>query len=337
MQEGGGADQDSTQDTNLDDCFNYSTCLLIDLQPYGRSGNLLMQLRAVEYLLSSCSGAAIDKTPSKDSIVRFPSLQIFGKPSCRPRWDKLSDIEHIFANFHARCKRFEFAWYGKYPGIKCKSLSAAEYASLQPERVAPNFPYHSKLHLHPAFPYWIAVDLAAWALPLPNTTAVLHFRGGDVFARPPHARYTQPVCDHYLQAVRHSGSTCALIVAEDNRNPCVAAVERGLACHSRPLKCNAACAFTLIARARIVVASFSSFLNQSLFAFEGEGRRAYFPYCDQCPALEHGVTTMCTRTDGAGLFPWRAGPRQLELLAARNATVVDCNAPPPTPSVASSA
>jgi hypothetical protein len=61
-----------------------------------------------------------------------------------------------------------------------------------------------------------------------------------------------------------------MLIAEDNANPCVAAVEASLSCTQRAgihFACVPVCAFTLLARARLVIASFSTFLNTLLEVF----------------------------------------------------------------------
>jgi hypothetical protein len=197
------------------------------------------------------------------------------------------------------------------------------------------------------------VDLEARAVPLPHTLAVMLFRGGDIFWANAAANdlYTQPVCDHYLQSFRHSGATCALLIAEDNANPSVAAVKASLSCVQRAgvhFACCLVCAFTLLARARLVIASFSTFLNTSLEVFVGglggmeqkeeqkeepeleeERRRVYFSYCNHCPSdgsrqLGIRTRTYCSETDPSELFPWSASPRQVDLLRRRPARVVVC-------------
>ncbi len=168
--------------------------------------------------------------------------------------------------------------------------------------------------------------MEAWAVPLPSTTAVMHFRGGDIFSARPHYMYTQPVCDHYIQSFRHSGAACAVLVAEDDSNPCVAAVEAGLNCTHRPRQCGPACAFTLLARARLVIASASSVLSTALETFRAAERRVYFSYCAACPVPVRAWDSAryCTETDRSELFPWNASARQLELLRTRPASVNVC-------------
>jgi hypothetical protein len=121
---------------------------------------------------------------------------------------------------------------------------------------------YTHLHLSPRFPSWLKFGLENWAEPLDGSTAVMHFRGGDIFGPNAHRKYAQPVCAHYLAAFEHSGASCALIVAEDKKNPCAREVERALPCVRRAAPCKELCAFTLLARARVLVTSNSSFVRQ---------------------------------------------------------------------------
>ena len=307
-QESQGQEPDPDASRRLD-CFNISTCILIKHQPYGRSGNRIVQLGKVEAMLATCSGGAISSKEVRDDVVHFPSMQIFGKPSCLPAWKRLTDVEHILGLLQTRCQVFDFSWAGSYDGMNCSLKSP---------------PAFYRVHLDSCFPSWLEISLEAWATPLSNDTAVLHFRGGDVFRTPPHPGYTQPVCDHYLQSFRHSGAACAVLVAEDDANPCLAAMQASLNCTHRPARCGPACAFTLLARARLIVSSFSTFIGTALNSFSGVERRVYSGYCSGCPRRRGDTTNLCTETNRSGLFPWNASLRQLELLRTRPASVVLC-------------
>jgi hypothetical protein len=333
------------------DCFNESQCVVIRHVNFGRSGNRLMQLRKVETLLSQCSGAALSSKEVTDDVVRFPSMQVFRKAeaSCFPAWDRVDHVEHLFGQLWTQCQAFEFSWDGHYEGMRC-----APQDSLLFPPPTPSFQRIDGLNdggSSARFPSWLTdVNLEAWAVPLPHTLAVMHFRGGDIFWANAAANdlYTQPVCDHYLQSFRHSGATCALLIAEDNANPCVAAVEASLSCVQRAgvhFACGPVCAFTLLARARLVIASFSTFLNTSLEVFVGGGDgveqgeqepeleeerlRVYFSYCNHSPSdgsRQLGIRTRkyCSETDPSELFPWSASARQVDLLRSRPARVVVC-------------
>ena len=291
------------------DCFNTSTCILIKHQRSGRSGNRVMQLRKVEAMLARCSGGSISAKEVQDDVVRFPTMQIFGKPSCLPAWDRLGDMEHILGLLQGSCQVFNFSWPGKYRGINCPLKSP---------------PAFYRVHLDSRFPSWLEISLEAWATPVSNDTAVLHFRGGDIFSTDRNRLYTQPVCDHYLKSFRHAGAVCAVLLAEDDANPCVAAVQAGLNCTHRPARCGPLCAFTLLARARLVVASFSTFLSSALDSFSGVERRVYSAYCSKCPQRRGDRTNICTEINRTELFPWDASARQLEILRTRPASVVQC-------------
>ena len=306
------------------DCFDYSNCVLIQHQAFGRSGNRKIQLQAVEKVLSRCSGAAISPVKITDDVVRFSPLQVFGAHSCSPEWDQLPDIEGILGRLRSRSQPLNFTW--RQPNFGLNATCAPYGRELQPG-VKPRAPEaFQKLSLSAKFPSWLEINLDAWALPLDNATAVLHFRGGDILRNKGLPTYTQPVCDHYLQSLRHSGATCAILLSEDDSNPCVDFVAARFNCTSRrqPPACGASCAFTLLARARVAIASKSSFLV-SLDAFGGAERRVYYSYCTECPRRnDAGKTTYCTDVNRTELFPWTASQRQLELIRTRSARVVQC-------------
>ena len=303
-------------------CFDDSKCLLLYHNGSstfgGRSGNRLMQLRDIENLLSQCSGAVISSTGvSPDPVVRYSPIQIFGQASCRPAWNQLPDIEHIFSRLRSRCRPLTYAEIlalrnpdYTLPGVNCSKDAPGTF---------------QRVHLHAHFPAWLDIDLDAWTAQIPNGTIVLHFRGGDVFSARPHSRYTQPVCDHYLQAIRHSGASCALLVSQDDANPCIAAVAGSFNCTHRLSMCKSpTCAFTLIARARLFGSSFSTFAWKALDAFGGVERQVYFSHCTDCPSRAKNLTRFCTETNRSELSPWKASPHQLELMKTRPARVVVC-------------
>ena len=306
------------------DCFDDSKCVLIFHSDVGRSGNRQIQLDIVENILARCSGAAISHAGTispnrlKDNLVHFAPIQVFGKNTCYPAWDRQPDMERVL-QYLTRCQAIEFAW-------SWSSLLPDMNCSLQSPPV-----YH-KVHLSQRFPAWLEISLDAWTFPMDNSTAVLHFRGGDLFldsnltrlSRVAHGRF-QPVCDHYIQSFRHSGAACALLVAEDDKNPCVADVVKALSCTRRPPPaCDPACAFTLFARASLIINSRSSFTAQAIRSFGGAERRVYNSYCSRCPRREGAITMYCTSTDRKGLVPWIGGAQQLDILKTRPARVVAC-------------
>ena len=75
-------------------------------------------------------------------------------------------------------------------------------------------------------------------------TLAMHFRGGDVFgANGPQgvgAGYVQPPASYYLAAVRHAreelGTEAVVLIAEDDRNPAVAAVLASLTAQQVPVR-----------------------------------------------------------------------------------------------------
>jgi hypothetical protein len=302
---------DELSPSNRLDCLHNSTCILIKHTSYGRSGNRYIQLGKVASMLSRCSGAAISLKDVKDDVVHFPSMQIYGNPSCSPIWDRLTDLEYIFNQLRTVCQIFDFSWGGQYEGMNCSLQSPPKF---------------HRIDLNSRFPAWLEISLDAWQVPLSNSTALLHFRGGDIFKVSPHRGYTQPVCDHYIQAFRHSGAACAVLIAEDDKNPCVAAVEASLnsSCTHRPSKCSPACAFTYIARARLIIASKSTFLSSAIEIFPDTERQVYYSYCSSCPHRTGSRTNFCSDTNHTELFPWNASERQLTLLLNRTAHVVLC-------------
>ena len=296
------------------DCFDYSTCVLMHHKSFGRSGNSKIQLGRVQDILSRCSGVALATSKIRDDVVHFAPMKVYGKTSCRPIWNQLPDMEGFLDRLTSRCQRFHFDWSTSYPGMKCLLQSP---------------PAFHPAHLDSRFPSWLEISLDAWAVPVDATTAVIHFRGGDIFRRPGGggipSEYTQPVCDHYIQSFRHSGAACALLVAEDDANPCLATFAASFNCTRRlPPDCGPACAFTLLARARVVIASRSTFADAALESFDGAERRVYKSYCSDCPQRSGQKTVYCTEVNRTELFPWRSDERQLELLRTRPARMVLC-------------
>jgi len=304
--------QREAHDEQRTDCFDTS-CIIIYNINYGRSGNSIMQLQKVRSILSKCSGASIAPKSVKDEVVRMLPFQVFGKPSCRPAWNELSDIEDVLLTLNTKCRAYNFSWQDSYGDTNCIKRKTNDFQLVSADR---------------SFPSWLDFDPVAWAVPILNSTAVLHFRSGDVFSSTGvvHPSYTQPVCDHYLQSFRHSQAECALLVAEDERNPCLAVARLRLPCvRVLPPGCGPTCAFTLLSRARILIASASTFMSQAILLFStSEPKHVYFSYCSDCPHIDGGVTKLCTETNRSELFPWKASGRQLEILISREARVVDC-------------
>ena len=110
------------------DCFDEDRCVVINHIAYGRSGNRLKQLQRVERLLGKCSGAAVSPVEVTDAVVRFLPMQIFGKASCRPDWERLEVMEHVMGRLHSKCQRFNFTWREKYPGIRCRAAASSQRA-----------------------------------------------------------------------------------------------------------------------------------------------------------------------------------------------------------------
>jgi hypothetical protein len=304
--------QTAREKSNLD-CFNLSTCVLFYHTAYERSGNRLIQLLNAEHILSQRSGAAISQSTVNDDVVSFAPIQIFGRKSCNPAWDNVSVIETLFNQLQTRCTKMSFVWdrtIRKAPG-----------------------PF-GRLVLK-NFPTWLNIDLRAWSIPLNSSIAVMHFRGGDVFNRKPSPYYVQPVCDHYVESFHHSHAKCALLLSEDNLNPCIHEVRRRINCTFAPQECGPACALTLLLRASILISSNSTFVKPICAATPSVRRAAYFPFCPLCPLYAGACSTFCTNIDAAGLLPWTASPTQLELLKAGRATVAEC--PPPPPDAAAAA
>jgi hypothetical protein len=294
-------------------CFDPSSCIIIHHIEQGRSGNRIQQLRSVENILSKCSGAAISPTNVQDNVARFPPLEIFGNRSCTPSWKRLPDMEYILSTLASACEHRQFDSSDKYTDLKCSSREAGIF---------------HKISATKHFPRWLDIDLEAWRVPLTKETAVLHFRGSDIFGTNAHEKYTQPVCDHYIKSFHHSQATCALLFSEDSSNPCLSFVKQRLNCTRTIEPCSATCAFTLLSRAKILVASFSTFVFMAASMYSHQGRRQYFSYCtcttDNDFDISSSLDLVCTDTDRNELFPWKASPRQVELLQIREVTLQQC-------------
>ncbi len=274
----------------------------------------------MEALLSKCSGAALARSTVSDPLVRLPPLQLFAHRTCAPDWRRLAEAEAVLLRLYSSCRHFNFTWGGRYPGLDCAAGGGGGSGGGGGGGDA----FRKVPWSGDAFPAWLDLDLAAWTTDLPNSTAVMHFRGGDVFNTPsPHGGYTQPPCDHYVQSFRHSGAACALLVAEDGRNPCVEHARRHVGC-TRLVpagSCGPACAFALLARAKVLVASTSSFVRSASGVFPDPAKRVYTSYCSACPRRSGEEVAYCTEAAREGLFPWNASAGQLEILRTRRVRV----------------
>lgn len=56
---------------------------------------------------------------------------------------------------------------------------------------------------------------------IPNNTLVIHIRSGDIFRRHPFFKYGQPPCNYYLDVIHMRNWSQIILVAEDNKNPCI--------------------------------------------------------------------------------------------------------------------
>jgi hypothetical protein len=315
-----GNELEPSSDRRLD-CFNQSTCFVWHHISHGRTGNKLTQLSRIEAVLAKCSGAVINPGPPAvhDSVVFNSPIQIFGKDTCRPDWSSLDDYENVIHQL-SKCYKFNVQSYGRFELLpNCKFEQRSLFWRTKES-------IYRKVHLDQTFPAWLKFDFAAWTAPITSDTAVLHIRSGDIMKlNGSYDSYYQPVCDHYIQAFQHSKATCAMILAEDTINPCVAVVNRSLPCvHllTSP-QCGAACAFTIIARARILAFARSSFSMEAVRVFRAD-KRLYTSYCQACPSHRGGGVHYCVKADKAGLVPWRATPGQLDILRSRSAEVLQC-------------
>ena len=241
--------------------------------------------------------------------MQFPPISIFG--GCIVDWNNLASVEKMYSELRS-CRVYDFDWMAQNDiPADCQSTS---------RRID---------DANRGFPYWLRVDrdLWAWTTPIPQTHAVMHFRGGDVFGQSPPGNYVQPTCKHYLESFYHSKAACAALIIEDERNPCVDVVRRHLPCVEEfaPDKCNSLCAFTLLARARILIRpSVTTFSDMGYKAFRDAEKVCYVPYCASCPERTEWGTQICTDSDQNGLVPWGATQDQLNVLTTRDAKVKDC-------------
>ncbi len=171
-----------------------------------------------------------------------------------------------------------------------------------------------------------------------SDTTVVHFRGGDVFTGTPMQVYDQPPCSFYDTAIAHAQSRWILIVAEDDLNPCVAAVRVKYA-SATMLRADAtpAEAFFVLLRADVLVVPFSSFSNVAAFAAT-KHRRLYISsherekeWFDYSPAMarhfaQQRLLVCRIEYDRTDLFPWIPSPRIMELLRTRPSSAPVCQA-----------
>jgi hypothetical protein len=171
---------------------------------------------------------------------------------------------------------------------------------------------------------------------------VLHFRAGDVFARPGfvHPLYTQPPAAFYvaasLDARRRFGIAAARLVAEDNSNPAVEATAMELSRQGFEVDLASRSVdedFRVLCTARYLVASFGTFVDMAallsrhlacywVFRYAGAGSglaRSAHTVLDRVRAiLEAKDVEIVVLDDSTGRYPrrgaWVASPEQLALI-----------------------
>ena len=203
-------------------CFS-RTCVVIQYTEFGRSGNRISQIEMTAQILKQCSGIAIlgSMVTEIDPVVTFPVVQFYGTPTCNITADTMEDLESMM-HFFTTCIHVPFEWRGSFvPETieRCRARAHLEKADF------------TELHMAKRLlPLWMMVNLPAWNETLDHETAVMHFRGGDIFLseerRSVHPYYTQAVCAHFVAAFEHSKAREAILVAEDQANPCVNEVKR---------------------------------------------------------------------------------------------------------------
>jgi hypothetical protein len=158
----------------------------LQLVPYCRFGNNVVQLIRALYYAEALDVGSI-------YIIRHflflnrPVITTRGiavHPSKPPR--RLAVLRHRF--------------YVTESGSGCLPISPFAMAATFREHIIEQLPRHSSTATH------------------------AHVRSGDIFHRNIHSAYGQPPCGYYVEAVAIENATEVRVIAEDMRNPCVAAV-----------------------------------------------------------------------------------------------------------------
>jgi hypothetical protein len=122
-----------------------------------------------------------------------------------------------------------------------------------------------------SLPQFLAIDEKGLTLDLEDT-AVAHIRGGDIINKPGenrtvHSAYNQPPCSYYREAFLHSNASRLVIVAEDNRNPCVGYLRDAFPDRTEHLIGESVMTSTwVLVRAQVLILACSSFASMALLA-----------------------------------------------------------------------
>jgi len=238
------------------------TCVIIPIHRYGRSGNMQRQFEHVVQVLERCSGVAYHRYQQVwDPIAGIPQLMgTLDAWSADAMLETLPEVAHQCHHFHSMGPR------GMY--LDQVDRFVKERGCSTTPRYAVSSPSHWNNRTGAPVDMILAFDVHGWMAKVPDTTVAMHFRGGDTMRGADDRFYIQPICDYYLTAYRLLQGSCAILVAEDDTNPCTQVLLNALPCVEMA-PCTGSpnpglCSMTVLARARRLVTSKSTF---SIFAY----------------------------------------------------------------------
>jgi hypothetical protein len=278
--------------------------------PRGRLGNNILQVLNALLLAQQIGVTEVQIMPTPALYVKSV-LPLGNLTVLNPRAPRVIAAAPFLAG--------PYFWSASFP---------AYLQSLRPDFVKETV----ETYLRPAF----ADFLPRKKSPCPHV-AVAHFRAGDIFETKPHHYYVQPPASFYLTAIAYliagRGAKSVLLVAENRRNPVVAAVEAGLRARGIPFSYQSRSVeadFGALCGASHLVASFSTFcvaaaiLSNDLQSYVGfrnlephaplQGRQP--PLLDSL-LLEKGVHCAVVEDAASGYIPpfaWANTPDQIQLM-----------------------
>ncbi len=284
-----------------------NSCLVVVLGTSGRTGNCFVALFNALEMVYKCGGV-IEPKNFEFVHMKMPHL-------VNPRNYNLNQLDFALKN----CKRRYMEWdafFHRFSVDNCTCYAGKEFTGVMLEDFLPVRPEFLQMNLSDA--------------------TVAHFRGGDSFTKGPMDSYDQPPCSYYETAINHAQSRQLVFVAEDDSNPCVAAMQFKYP-NATVLKQEAspAEAFFVMLRAAVLVVSHSSF--SSVAAFAGtKHKRLYLTshdrereWLDFTPAMgrhfSRQILTVCRiGYDATMLRPWRADQQQIALLSSLHSSAPVC-------------
>lgn len=296
-----------------DELLNPVTCVVVPFREYGRTGNVLSQMRNIIELLEYCSGLGVlAKAPPGDSAFVVPPM--FGTLG---NWSSQTMLEQL----PIAAKNCRELFEGEVDGNKIYFAEPRDFAK------SLNCDTDRKRYSVTQVPVLsgsgsskiIAFDKRGWEVAIEPTEIAMHFRGGDVMSQG-RGFYVQPLCDYYRQAYIHANATCAVLIAEDDSNPCVEVMQRTLPC-SRRISCGVTCSLTILARSSILASAKSTFSFAARDMFHDFRKKIFYrPFGVKSKEISAaqpilGRHDIVFATDG--MDPWQNTLEQRQIMMGR--------------------